>query len=218
VKYGKYYLLTLAVIATDQISKLMVHNSMDLGISGEVNVIGDWFRLHYMLNEGMAFGMKIEWVYGKVLLTSFRLIASMSGIYILYYYAKKHVHPGLLWSGALILAGAIGNVIDSMLYGVLLDNAPYNAPTPWFYGQVIDMFYFPLFEFNWPQWVPYIGGDNFLFFSAIFNVADASIFTGVMIILLYQKRFFLDKDQESPPSEDVVEETTVVEGTDQSSM
>ena len=142
----------------------------------------------------------------------------MAGIYILYYYAKKHVHTGLLWSGALILAGAIGNVIDSMLYGVLLDNAPYNAPTPWFYGQVIDMFYFPLFEFNWPQWVPYIGGDNFLFFSAIFNVADASIFTGVMIILLYQKRFFLDKDQESPPSEDVDEKTTVVEGTDQSSM
>jgi len=195
VKYGKYYLLTLAVIFLDQTVKLLVHYNMDLGLFGEIKVFGGWFRIHYMLNEGMAFGMRLNWEYGKIVLTACRLIASGAGIYLLYYYAVKKVHPGLLWSGALILAGAIGNVIDSVLYGVFLDNAPYDAPTPWFYGQVVDMLYFPLFEFNWPEWIPIIGGNNFLFFSAIFNVADASIFIGVSIILIFQKRFFPEKDK-----------------------
>ncbi len=195
MKYGKYYLLTLTVILLDQAVKLLVHYNMDLGLYGEIKVLGDWFRLHYMLNEGMAFGMRLNWEYGKVVLTTFRLIASGVGIYFLYYYAAKKVHPGLLWSGSLILAGAVGNVIDSVFYGVFLDNAPYNAPTPWFYGQVVDMLYFPLFEFIWPDWIPFIGGSNFLFFSAIFNVADASIFIGVSIILIFQKRFFPEKDK-----------------------
>ena len=195
MKYVKYYLLTLAVILLDHTVKLLVHFNMDFGVNGEIKVIGDWFRIHYMLNEGMAFGMKLDWAYGKVLLTSFRLIAAFAGIYFLYYYAKKGVHSGLLWSGSLILAGAIGNVIDSVFYGVLLDNVPYNAPSPWFYGQVVDMLYFPLFEFTWPGWIPIVGGTNFLFFSAIFNVADASIFIGVCIILIFQKRFFPEKDK-----------------------
>ena len=195
MKYGKYYLLTLAVILLDHTVKLLVHFNMDFGVNGEIKVIGDWFRIHYMLNEGMAFGMRLDWAYGKVLLTSFRLIAAFAGIYFLYYYAKKGVHSGLLWSGSLILAGAIGNVIDSVFYGVLLDNVPYNAPSPWFYGQVVDMLYFPLFEFTWPGWIPIVGGTNFLFFSAIFNVADASIFIGVCIILIFQKRFFPEKDK-----------------------
>ncbi len=197
MKYYKYYFLTLVVIILDQSLKLWVHNNMDLGMYGEINVIGDWFRLHYMLNEGMAFGMRLNWDYGKVLLTSFRLIASFAGIYFLFYYAKKGVHQGLLWSGSLILAGAIGNVIDSVFYGVLLDNAPYNAPTPWFYGQVVDMFYFPLFEFIWPDWIPFVGGNNFLFFSAIFNLADSSIFVGVSIILIFQKMFFPEPKKET---------------------
>lgn len=185
------------VIVIDQTVKLLVHYNMDLGVAGEIRVIGDWFRLHYMLNEGMAFGMKLNWEYGKVLLTTFRLFASIAGVYILYFYAKKEVHPGLLWSGALILAGAIGNVIDSIFYGVFLDNAPYNASSPWFHGQVVDMLYFPIFEFYWPSWFPFIGGNYFQFFSAIFNVADASIFIGVCIILIFQKRFFPeDKSKE----------------------
>ncbi len=201
MKYGKYYLLTLAVIVLDQLVKLLVHYNMDLGIYGEINVIGEWFRLHYMLNEGMAFGMELDWAYGKLVLTMFRLIASFAGIYLLYHYARKDVHQGLLWSGALILAGAIGNVIDSVFYGVFLDNAPYDAPSPWLYGQVVDMLYFPLFEFIWPDWVPFLGGNNFLFFSAIFNVADSSIFIGVSIILIFQKKFF----PEEKKKEDLVD-------------
>jgi signal peptidase II len=94
---------------------------------------------------------------------------------------------------ALILGGAVGNVIDSTFYGVLLNNHPIGSPTPWFHGQVIDMLFFPIFEFYWPQWVPYVGGDYFLFFSPVFNIADSSIFLGVTTILLFQRRFFKDK-------------------------
>jgi signal peptidase II len=103
---------------------------------------------------------------------------------------KKGAHSGFLWCMALILGGAVGNVIDSTFYGVFLGNAQPGSPTPWFHGQVIDMLFFPLFEFMWPTWVPYVGGNNFLFFSPVFNIADSSIFMGVLFILIFQKRFF----------------------------
>jgi len=87
----------------------------------------------------------------------------------------------------------VGNVIDSTFYGVLLNNHPANSPTPWFHGQVIDMLFFPLFDYTWPDWVPYVGGEYFLFFSPVFNIADSSIFLGVVIILIFQRRFFGEK-------------------------
>lgn len=213
MKHYKFFILTLGILIFDQVVKLLVHYNMDMGVYGEIKVIGDWFRLHYMLNEGMAFGMKLDWEYGKVLLTSFRLIASIVGIYLIIKYSRKEVHPGLLWSGALILAGALGNVIDSIFYGVWLDNAPYDAPTPWFHGQVIDMLYFPIFSFTWPDWVPFLAGDDFHFFSAIFNVADASIFVGVCIILIFQKRFLPEEksdNMEPDSSEEQKEESLQV--------
>lgn len=156
----------------------------------EFNVLGDWFRIHYILNEGIAFGLKADWLYSKVVLTSFRLLASIAGVYLLYRYAHRKMHPGALWAGALILAGAIGNLIDSMFYGIIFDNMPHSSPFAFMNGQVVDMLYFPLFSFNWPEWIPYIGGNSFHFFNAIFNVADSSIFIGVMILLIWQKRFF----------------------------
>ena len=188
MKYYKYYLLTLGVILVDQASKLLVHFNMHL--YQEYNVFGDWFRIHYILNEGIAFGLTADWVYSKVVLTLFRLVASGIGIYLLYTYARKNFHPGALWAGALILAGAIGNLIDSMFYGIIFDNMPYDAPFAFLNGQVVDMLYFPLFKFNWPEWLPYLGGNSFHFFSAIFNIADSSIFIGVMILLIWQKKFF----------------------------
>ncbi len=198
MKYYKYFLLTLAVVAIDQLSKYLVHHNMHL--YEEFNVLGDWFRIHYILNEGIAFGLKADWPYSKVVLTLFRLIASVVGVVLLYKYARKDTHPGALWAGALILAGAIGNLIDSMFYGLIYDNAPYNAPFRFLNGQVIDMLYFPLFSFVWPAWVPFVGGQDFHFFSAIFNIADSSIFIGVMILLIWQKKFFPDKEKESKPA------------------
>lgn len=188
MKIYKYFLISLVVIVIDQTSKLLVHEHMDL--HEEINVIGDWFRLHYLLNPGMAFGIRWENEFGKLALTVFR-IAAMFGIgYYLYRMAIRQAHSGFLWCMALILGGAVGNVIDSTFYGVLLDNQPIGSPTPWFHGQVIDMLFFPIFEFTLPDWVPFKGGEHFLFFSPVFNIADSSIFVGVVIILLFQRKFF----------------------------
>jgi len=204
LRYGKYFFLTLLVVVTDQVVKLAVHYNMDLNT--EFNVFGDWFRIHYILNNGMAFGLKLDWQYGKLMLTTFRLLAMVGIGYYLIFLVKKGVPQGLLWSVALILGGAIGNLVDSIFYGVFLNNAPLDAITPWFHGQVIDMLYFPVFQGYLPDWVPLWGGEYFEFFRPIFNLADSSIFIGVVIILLRQKKFFVEPDatpdhtvQKAPP-------------------
>jgi signal peptidase II len=191
MKFFKYFLLAFIVIAVDQTSKLLVHKYMYL--HEEVSVLGDWFKLHYLLNPGMAFGIRWENEFGKLALTLFR-IGAMIGIgYYLVRMVRKNAHPGFLVCMALILGGAVGNVIDSTFYGVFLNNTPDGSVTPWFHGQVIDMLFFPVFDFYWPTWVPGLGGEYFLFFSPVFNIADSSIFIGVLTILLFQKRFFPER-------------------------
>lgn len=188
----RYFLIALAIVIVDQATKLLVYFNMDL--HEEFNVIGSWFRIHYLLNPGMAFGISWDNEYGKIALTIFRLLAMVGiGIY-LYFLIKNKAKSGLIICMALILGGAIGNVIDSTFYGVWLDNAPPNSPAKWFHGQVIDMLYFPLFDGYYPDWVPFLGGDYFLFFSPVFNIADSSIFLGVLFILIFQKRFFEQKE------------------------
>lgn len=202
MKIYKYYLAALVVIILDQAVKLLVHFNMEMGTPGEIDVLGDWFKLHYLLNPGMAFGLKSSHEYGKLLLTLFRLGAMFGIGYYIYYLYKKGAKAGLLWCMGLILGGAVGNVIDSTFYGVFLNNAPAGSPTPWFHGQVIDMLFFPLFDGYYPEWVPGVGGDYFLFFSPVFNIADSSIFIGVVLILLFQKRFFKDKENNETITED----------------
>ena len=189
MEHVKYYILSLSVVLVDQLSKLMVHLNMSLG--QEISVLGDWFKLHYVLNPGIAFGIEFDFIYGKLVLTIFRILAALGIAYYLYYLSQRHAHKVLLLSLALILAGATGNVIDSTFYGVILDNAPLKAVTPWFHGQVIDMLYFPLIEGTFPDWVPWWGSQQFQFFRPVFNIADASIFLGVTFILVLQKRFSL---------------------------
>jgi len=199
MKIYKYFILALVIIAIDQVSKLLVYNYMYL--HQEINVIGDWFRLHYLLNPGMAFGIRWNNEFGKLALTVFR-IAAMFGIgYYLWKMAQKKAHSGFLWCMALILGGAVGNVIDSVFYGVFLNNHPPGSPTPWFHGQVIDMLFFPLFDLYWPEWVPVKGGDYFLFFSPVFNIADSSIFIGVVVILFCQRIFFKERTDTLETSE-----------------
>ena len=200
-RHYKYLLIALVVICIDQTSKLLVYFYMDLGTLGEIDVLGDWFKLHYLLNPGMAFGLRWNTEYGKLALTLFRL-AAMFGIgYYLVQLSKKGAHNGLMWCMGLILGGAVGNVIDSTFYGVLLGNAPVGSPTPWFHGQVIDMLFFPLFDGHYPDFLPFVGGDYFLFFSPVFNIADSSIFIGVSIILIMQKRFFAHEQKDEQPQE-----------------
>jgi signal peptidase II len=194
MKIYRYFLLALLVIIIDQTSKLLVHDNMFL--HQEVTVLGSeqyGFKLHYLLNPGMAFGIRWNNEFGKLALTAFRIIAMFGIGYYLVRMAQKGTSSGFLWCMALILGGAVGNVIDSTFYGVLLNNHPANSPTPWFHGQVIDMLFFPLFDYTWPEWVPYVGGEYFLFFSPVFNIADSSIFLGVVIILIFQRRFFGEK-------------------------
>ena len=179
MKTYRYFILALVVIVIDQASKLLVHEHMFL--HQEITVLGSeqyGFKLHYLLNPGMAFGIRWNNEFGKLALTAFRIAAMMGIGYYLLKMAQRGSSSGFLWCMALILGGAVGNVIDSTFYGVLLNNHPSNSPSPWFHGQVIDMLFFPLFDYTWPTWVPFLGGDYFLFFSPVFNIADSSIFVG----------------------------------------
>lgn len=203
MKYLKYFAITLLVIAVDQAVKLIVHYEMDFGTAGQIKVVGDWFKLHYTTNPGMAFGMELGSEYGKMILTSFRLVAMFGIGYYLFHIINKKAHPGYIVCIAMILGGAIGNLIDSVFYGVWLNNAPFNASTPWFHGQVVDMFYIDIWEGFIPEWVPLWGG-SYTALWPIFNIADASIFVGVAIILLFQKRF-LDEDQKMEEKEDEIQ-------------
>jgi signal peptidase II len=144
-----------------------------------------------VLNKGMAFGMELSFIpggYGKIVLSLFRLVAMVGiGLYLVKL-SRGNSHEGLLWSIAAILGGAIGNVIDSTFYGKLLGNHPPSSPTPWFHGQVIDMFFFDPYQGWIPDWVPLWGGSWYS--TPIFNFADASIFCGVVSILIFQNKFF----------------------------
>lgn len=207
MKYLKYFGIALAVIILDQAVKLLVHYQMDFGTPGQIKVFGDWFKLHYTTNPGMAFGMQIGSEYGKLILTSFRLVAMFGIGYYLYYIIEKKMHVGYIICIAMILGGAIGNLIDSIFYGVFLNNAPYNATTPWFHGQVVDMFYIDIWEGYIPDWVPLWGG-SYTALWPIFNIADASIFAGVAVILVFQSRFF---KEDSPEGEDEIQKQFIEE-------
>ncbi|RRB12964.1 lipoprotein signal peptidase [Larkinella knui] len=190
----KFFVLSLFLIALDQAVKLLVHFNMEPGFAGQIRVVGDWLKLHYVLNPGMAFGMQLGHEYGKLLLSLFRLVA-MAGIgWYLVHLAHRGAPNGLLWAMAMILAGAVGNVIDSTFYGVFLDNAPYGSTTPWFHGQVIDMVFIDVWEGFLPDWVPIWGGQYYS--TPIFNIADSCIFVGVCIILFFQRRFFREQHEE----------------------
>src|SRR5690606_29494005 len=167
-------------------------------VLGDETHVFDWFRIHFIENEGMAWGTKIPGQYGKLILTIFRIFAIFGIGYWLYDAIKKQHSSYLIVSIALIFAGAAGNIIDSVFYGVIFDDsygklATLFSPDPygsWFHGLVVDMFYFPIWKGQLPAWLPFFGGKQFEFFNAIFNVADMSISTGVGILLVFNKRAF----------------------------
>ena len=186
---AKYFLLALLVIALDQLSKWAVHTYMQPGAAGEIPVFGHWFKLHYTVNPGMAFGVELPAPYGKILLTTFRLFAVAGIGYYITRLVRQRAPAGFVACMALILGGAVGNLVDSIFYGILYHNAPFGAPTPWFHGQVIDMLYADIYEGFVPQSWPLLGG-KYVSLWPIFNLADSFIFIGVALILLNQSRFF----------------------------
>ncbi|MFY0599956.1 MAG: lipoprotein signal peptidase [Cyclobacteriaceae bacterium] len=205
-----FYLISIFVIAIDQIVKMVVHFNMVKGTGGQIKIFGDWFKLHYLTNPGMAFGMEMPFDNSKMVLTLFRLVAMVAIGYYLFLLYKKGSPKGLLICIAMILGGAIGNLVDSIFYGVLLDNAAFDAPTPWFYGQVIDMFYIDIWEGRIADGVPIIGGD-YMALWPVFNVADSSIFLGITFILIFQKRYFADKEISEKQVKTETAETSISE-------
>jgi signal peptidase II len=169
-------------------------------VGQEYFMMGHWFRIHFIENEGMAYGLSFGGSAGKVVLTLFRLAAVIFGFFLLRRITKLKYNKGLIICGAMILAGAMGNLIDSMFYGLIFSASTYTQIAQFLpagggyagflHGKVVDMLYFPVYEGFLPNWIPFKGGDYFVFFQPVFNISDASISVGVIAILLFQKRFF----------------------------
>lgn len=189
--------IVLFILIADQWSKFWIKTNMFLG--EEFPVLGDWFIIHFTENNGMAFGIEFAGEYGKLFLTLFRIIVvTVIGVY-LFRLPKKTTSKGLLVTGSLIFAGAVGNIIDSVFYGVIFDESYNQVATflpesggyaPLLYGKVVDMLYFPLMDGFFPDWLPIWGGQHFLFFRPVFNIADSAITVGIFSLLIFQRKFF----------------------------
>ncbi len=191
-------LIIAIILLVDQFTKIYIKTNFALN---EEIFVFDWMRIHFIENEGMAWGARIPGIYGKLILTVFRIVAIFGIGYWLYDSSRKHSSNYLMVAIALIFAGAAGNIIDSVFYGVVFDDSyghlatafsdnPYGT---WFHGKVVDMLYFPIWEGQLPKWLPIWGGEDFKFFNAIFNIADMAISTGVGILIVFNKKAFAKK-------------------------
>lgn len=213
--YFKPFLAVVLILLADQVLKFWIKLNMSLG--QEFKVLGNYAMIHFTENNGMAFGMEFGGEAGKLALTLFR-IAAVCGIgYGVVYLIQKKYHRGLIMNLSLIFAGAMGNIIDSTFYGMLFSESTYYEAAKFlpaeggysslFHGKVVDMFYLPILQGIYPSWVPVWGGEDFIFFRPVFNIADSAISIGVVLILIYQKRYFKEeKKEEVYPHSEMIEE------------
>lgn len=199
----KPVILILSILILDQVSKFWVKLNMTLG--QEFRVVGDWFLIHFTENPGMAFGLEFAGENGKLFLTLFRIVAAtLIAVYLRHLILKKENRLFIV-SVSLIFAGAVGNIIDSIFYGLIFSASTFfetaqlfpegGGYASLFHGRVVDMLYFPIIKGSWPQWFPFWGGQQFIFFRPVFNIADSSITIGVFILIIFQRKFFKEKPQ-----------------------
>jgi len=202
----KSLLIVFLILVVDQVSKIYIKLNFPLTLYGELPLFDlGWFKLLFIENKGMAWGATINDFIpfisernGKLFLTLFRMVAVTFIFYWLYNSIKQNANKLLVISLSLILAGAIGNIIDSVFYGYLFTNSYYNIAQfspgsgyeSFFYGHVVDMLQFPMFSWEWPNWIPYFGGENFAFFEPVFNIADSAISIGVGIMLVFNRKIY----------------------------
>lgn len=211
------FLLICLIVIADQALKIYIKTHY---YAGEFHsVLGDWFKLYFIENEGMAYGWKFGGNWGKMALTLFRLGAVVYGVFLIKNLIKKNYSNGLIICACLIFAGALGNLIDSMFYGLIFENSsemtrnvanifPDKGYATFLHGNVVDMLYFPIIDnATFPSWVPFWGGESFVFFRPIFNLADAAISTGIITLFVFQKRFVkikeIDKKEEIKIKEEI---------------
>ena len=201
-KGNRLLLLGILIVVIDQASKILVKTNMELG--QHFNVIGNWFQILFIENDGMAFGMKFGGATGKFLLSLFRIGLFAALWWWISSLVKKtapepaeglgeavggRVPFGVPVGLTLIAAGAFGNIIDSLFYGLIFNYAPF------MFGRVVDMLYFPIIDTYWPSWMPFVGGEHFLFFSPVFNFADSCVTVGALYLIFFQYKFFARSDE-----------------------
>ena len=209
--------IIVLVLLIDQISKIYIKTNFVLG--EEVEVFS-WFKILFVENKGMAWGAEIPGSYGKLFLTLFRLFAITAIGYWLYDAVKKHSTRILIIAISLIFAGALGNIIDSVFYGIIFNGSEGQLATfmpesggyaPVFHGHVVDMLHFPLIASTWPEWVPWVGGDRLRFFAPVFNIADSAITVGVALLIIFNKKAFPKKKKEDKNPETESEKASAEE-------
>ncbi|MEI9945575.1 MAG: lipoprotein signal peptidase [Chitinophagaceae bacterium] len=209
MKLRNAVIIIALIIIADQALKVWIKTNYHFG--PVTNVMGlNWFQLYFIENKGMAWGWEIGGNWGKMLLTLFRLAAVIFGTWYLARIVKQKYSKGFIVCASLIYAGALGNLIDSMFYGLIFEESTYSQVAKtvavghgyagFLHGRVVDMLYFPMVKSHFPSWFPFVGGDDFEFFSPIFNIADASISVGVITLFVFQKKFFKKHNEETQPA------------------
>ncbi|MDQ3141529.1 MAG: lipoprotein signal peptidase [Bacteroidota bacterium] len=219
MKNRKHILISLVLIfgilCLDQVTKIWVKTHMEQG--QEFLIFGlNWARIHFIENEGMAFGLSFGGHWGKLALSLFRIVAVCFLVYLLYNLIRTQQKLGIIAAFSLILAGALGNIIDSAFYGLIFSNSPYHGGlselfpsgggyAPFLMGRVVDMFYFPMISGTFPTWFPIWANEQYEFFRPVFNVADSSIFIGISLFLIFYRGFFTSSSPEAIKSKETSE-------------
>jgi signal peptidase II len=190
----KSFIIVFVILLIDQTLKFWIKTHMSLG--EELHIAGNWFIIHFTENNGMAFGMQFAGDYGKLFLSIFRILAVLVIIYILYRVSRHKTSNGFIIALSLILAGAIGNILDSAFYGLIFSESTFldvarflpagGGYSSFLHGKVVDMLYFPILQGTYPSWFPFWSGEEFIFFRPVFNIADSAITIGVVLLLFFQ--------------------------------